>query len=65
MKQLLVSLGVIGMLAATPAFATTKHKNPVQARATHSTVCMVKGKRVACPDHIVVRRHHRHHTVQR
>jgi hypothetical protein len=65
MKTILASLGLIGLLAATPAFAATASKKPVQARATHSTVCMVKGKRVTCPDHIVVRRHHRHHTARK
>lgn len=55
MKKILVSLGIASMLAATPAFAATA-KKPVHA--THTTMCMTKGKHTPCPDHIVVKRHH-------
>jgi hypothetical protein len=58
MKKLLVSLGVIGMLVATPAFAATKHK-PVTHNHTHHAVCMHKGKRVTCPDTMMIKKHHK------
>lgn len=59
MKKLLVSLGVIGMLAATPAFAATKHimhtKNHAHVYSTNKNAksCMLHGKRVACHHHSV------------
>ncbi len=66
MKKILVSLGMIGMLAATPAFAATAKQKPAPHRhLTHTTVCMVKGKRTACPDHIVLKRHHHTHTAKK
>jgi hypothetical protein len=49
MNKFLISLGIIAMIATTPAFAATKHLTA--KHAAHAAMCMVKGKKVACPVH--------------
>lgn len=49
MKKTLMFLGVVSMLAVTPAFAATAHKMPAKQTAA---MCMVHGKKQACRRHI-------------
>jgi hypothetical protein len=50
MNKFMIPLGLAAMIAATPAFAATP-KHVMHKHASHATMCMVKGKKVACSAH--------------
>lgn len=51
MKKTLILLGVASLLAASPVLAATSAKAPVKPAASHSEMCMLHGKKVACKHH--------------
>ncbi len=57
MKKFIMLLGLAAMVSATPVFAATK---PVPVKH-HVAMCMVHGKKVACP--VKHKAHHAHKMV--
>jgi hypothetical protein len=49
MRKFLIPLALIAAVATTPAFAAVSHKYVMKPHASKQTVCVIKGKKQACP----------------
>jgi hypothetical protein len=63
MKKTALFLGLATMIFATPVFAAVKPAAQVAAKP--AAMCMVKGKKAACPHQVMHQTHHvKHQTMK-